>query len=516
VQTRDNLKEFEKIDFNSLSKLALSGKTEDKILASELLSFSGRFNTYKILIDLLQDENADVRKAALIASGDLKKSELWPYIIKNLADERFSNTASSAIRTIGEPILGELDIYFNKVMTGNHVRVNIINLYLSIGGQKAIDLLRNKINYPDENIRQNALLALSMLEYTASRSEITFIKAEIDEEISMIVWTMASLTDLEKYDHGRDLCNALKYELEQKKKNIFLLLSLIYESKTIKTIRDNFENGSSEARAFALEIIDLTVSDEIKETLLPLLDDFSYQDCLRIYADGFPQQKLSVKERLPDIINKNYLKVNRWTKACAIELLKYFSDVEQILAANIVNPDPLLMETAVVTFYSVNKTALFEKEKVLKKEDRERITGVIEKLEFLNTPFNLQIDKIKSLKNTDYFSGIPELDLINLADHADEIHLDRAEVTVFNKNDQKNIYCVINGHVDLYSDGTFVKSLYKGSVFWDARNENKMLEFRAIVDSSLLNIPSDLVYALMVNQSEFTEKIIDLLDNDKN
>ena len=320
-----------KIDIETLSRFCDSNNPKEKLQAAQLLPYSDRYKSLKLLIGLLQDKNPQIRKAALVSSGRVAKPQLWPYIIKNLFDITYSNTAIKAIKIIGNPILEELDNHFEKHTTPKQIKLKIIAVYSRIKGEHALQLLKARIQYPEGDVRHAVLKALSKREYHATLSDSGLVKKAIEEEIAMIVWVMAAQNDIQKEADLQRLSDALKFELNRKKENVFLLLSMLYDSKTILYIRESLKSETSESKVFATEILDLTVSEEIKKLLLPFIEASSLEESIRLYGNLFPQQKLKVFERLNDIVNKDYTKINRWTKACALILMEGFHENERVL-----------------------------------------------------------------------------------------------------------------------------------------------------------------------------------------
>ena len=361
-KTHNLLIEIEDIPFSTITKLSKSTNTSDRIYAAKLLSISSRYNAYKVVIDLLHDDDVLVKKLAIIAAGKIKRFELWPHIIENLTSSTFNNTASAAIKMIGEPILDVLEIYFHKMGNDKQIQIQIIRLIKHIGSKKAVELLRQKINYHNKDVGAEILLSLSSMEYSANVQETPFIKRAIEEEISITVWLMACMIDIGEAEEFSVLHKALETELENKQQNIFLLLSLIYDSKTMQQVLENIKKDDKDSRIYALEIIDITLTDELKELLIPLVDDLSINECINNYYYLFPQQKLNQLDRLIDIINKDFTKINRWTKASAIKQLQdfEFGMTSEILTANIINPDTILMETALYVLFITNPDKYFE------------------------------------------------------------------------------------------------------------------------------------------------------------
>ena len=420
-ENRKEIMEAEDFSFDFMVQLSHSGDSETRENAAKLLGYSGRYNTYKILIQLLKDPSPNVKKAALISSGKIKRYELWPILMECLISPEYGNVASVALSMIGAPILSELDHHFDKISDHKLAQMQIIRIYESVGGEKAVKLLRNKISYPDKDVRYQVMLSLSNLEYHASISETPFIRQTIEESSETMVWIMAALLDIGGSMENLALQNALLQEMEEKKENIFLLLSLLYETRTIRHIRETIESQDAKARIYALEICDMTFSDEIKELFLPLFEDISIPERLHRFRHRFPQEKFSIHERLCEIINKDFTKINRWTKACAIYLLgqqeiQTGDGSEAILAAQFVNPDPLLGELAAWMLFSRDKQYYFNTiYRFEKKEDSgiSRIIGKIKERE--KNPGILLYEKILILKETPLFSPVPEAALVDLA-----------------------------------------------------------------------------------------------------
>ncbi|MCK9204604.1 MAG: MFS transporter, partial [Bacteroidales bacterium] len=412
------IKNEEEFTFDYMVDLARSDVAQERIMAARLLGTSGRYNTYKLLINLMKDSDPGVRKVAIISSGKIKRVELWPFIIENLDIPEYSHSAGEALKIIGEPVLQDLERFFEKISTQKSVKLKILSIVESIGGANAIKSLRKKVNHPDYDIRFQVLLSLSNLEYHASVAEITFIKQTIEESVETMVWIMASLNDLNEDIKSHTLCQALLQELEDKKENVFLLLSLLYDSKTIGHIREYIESQDANAKIYALEICDMTISEDIKELFFPIFEDLPIHEKLNRFRLRFPQQKMTFPERVEDIINKDYSRINRWTKACAIDLLSEIHPdgperVTGLLAANIVNPDPLLAELSLWILYHNYPEDYITILVRFDKKGSQFLSRNLNKIKLREKNADLLIfEKIKLLKSSEFFAPVHELQLL--------------------------------------------------------------------------------------------------------
>lgn len=410
--TIDILEKAKNTPFEMLSELSknINITSENKKTIANLLGYSTRYNSILLLNEYLKDNITEVRQSAIISAGRQKRIELREAVMESLFIPECSNYAYSAIKNIGAPFLDELEVFFNRLGTNKANLPRIISLYSAIGGKKAIELLRKKINFPDKEIREHIFYALNKLEYKAASSEITFIKLVIEEEIATMVWIMAALIDIASTESAVVLVNALQYELKTKKDYILILLAIIYDSSTLQLVKENIKTGTMQSKAFALEIIDLLVSPDIKDMILPLLEDISPEECVNVFSSKFPQEKLNYHDRLIDIINKDFSRINRWTKICAIKELANFN--EQItfdtLAVFFNHNDPLLMDTAMRIIYASNINMFNELLERLRIKENKLY------LDFRGNKLSV-LEKVIRLKNSPMFNSVSEAKLIPLA-----------------------------------------------------------------------------------------------------
>lgn len=498
-------------DFEVLLELSQSPETKKRTLVAKILAQSGSYRTHKILQVLLQDENPETRKAALLSSGQIGKRELWTPIIRNLFNDLYSAQAIAALKMIGEPILSELDRFFDKNTTSKNVKLKIISIYASLKGEKALNLLRSRIQYPDETIRHQVFKALSKMEYRAKLLDVSLIKETIDEEIAITVWVMAAMSDIQKEKNMPLLKEALQYELAQKKENVFLLLSMIYDSKTIRYIQESFQTGTHETKVYATEILDLTVSSGIKDLFLPLLDDLSLEESLILFKDVYPQQKMSVFERLKDIINKDYLKINRWTKACAIIHLENYKESEPVLLSNFLNPDPFIMQNSVV---------------LLKKQNSERFRHVLNKLEkdklaFINkytlqsergmTHFLLS-DKVNFVKSNQLFHPYSNPAIARIIENSTNFILGSGEEINPENLTHDSILFVLSGTISVNVNSQIIRIINKNDLFWSIANDSdEEVVLRGESTAEILILSPELIFNTMSENSEYTREVIGIL-----
>ncbi len=501
-----------------LESLSKSKYTEDRVIAARLLGYSGRYNAFSILSCLLSDNDPKVIKTSLISAGRLKRIELWPAVFEFLQHQEYARFAENALLEIGEPIIEESESYFWKMTNHKPTQLRIIRLMEKIGGKAAIQLLKNKLNYPDKDVRYQTLLSLSRLEYKVLPSETPVLKETLKQLIGGIIWLLASIIDLEKQSGSTlVLRNALKEEIHLKKENVFILLSLLYDAEIIRQVREHLEKGSNQSRVFALEICDIIITQEMKDLFIPIFEDITPQETIQHFRYIFPQQQLDIYERLLEITNKDIYIVNPVIKALAIFLLPEFEQNQRttssLLAANMPNPDPLIKETACMIFFQNYREQYFNTLNRFSGKELKKLNEVTDRIKDIekNSLFSL-LDEILLLKKNTLFASIPAPGLIDLVFNS------KQEVVQKNAGMEQDFlnsdYLAIlaSGRIILKSETGFEKDYFPGDILpagFIFKHEVSPV-FKAESKSSIIFIENSKIFDLMDTDNKLFDKYFSL------
>ncbi len=513
-ETKKELEENTNINFKTLSALAESTDAEERLKAVYLMDNHENYNNYKLLVHLLQDEDIRVRNAALIICGKMKKHELWPHIIESLYDPRSAYAAAIAVRQVGEPILNDLVEFFNKDNLPKEAQIKIIDLFAEVNGKHIPRLLKSKITLADEDVRRHIFTTLGEMQFQFAQSEYPTIKNYIEEDIYCIAWIVAAILDM-GVDHHHDpsmLHHSLQLEFTRKKAFVFLELSMIYDQKTINFFIHGFEDASQEARAYALEVLDMTVSPEFKPLFLPLLTDLEHHELLKAYATRFAQEQMPVRERLEDIINKNYSKISPWTKACAINLIAHFDNVENILLANVLNDSKLLSEMALWELYNKYPQKLAEFGERIADRDKPKIINRLKYFAGIHKEQLLIFDAVTRLKHNPFFMELTEFELVPVAEGAKQVFVAAGTQLSIAKSELEDLYFVLEGACDVqFASGS--ERLIAREFYWYVQSGPSITEltFNAHTDTILLQIDSNTMFTLLAEHMHLSKRIINVL-----
>ncbi|RLD82744.1 MAG: hypothetical protein DRJ10_04730, partial [Bacteroidetes bacterium] len=124
----------------------------ERSIAADGFSEHPTYKVERLLTNLLKDENYDVRCAAIISVGKMKATELYPYLLNNFRTSEYRDIVASAMINIGPGILYELNQYFRKIEYEPALQLKTIEIFEKIAGDKVVEILRSKINYPNKMV----------------------------------------------------------------------------------------------------------------------------------------------------------------------------------------------------------------------------------------------------------------------------------------------------------------------------------------------------------------------------
>lgn len=459
------------ISMDKLEKLSKSIASDDRFLAAKLIRRTSDQKSIFILLELLRDIDPKVKTEAIATARKLQLKETWGVLIELLDSPTYCNAAAAALTECGESVLFSLETAFHKSGQSDMVMIRIVQIIGRIGGPAAMELLWKKIEFPDRRIVRQILLSLRYYNYQAREREITLITTLLENEIGKAIWNMAALQELSNVKHFVFLRNALKEEVNDNFDMIYILLSILYDPQSVQLVRENVESGTPDGIAYAIELLDLFVTPDLKQKLFPLVDDIDVNDKLNQLQIHFPREKYTEIQVLNYILNRNYNQTNRWTKACALHSVAFMEDfrISRGLVAQLFNSDEMLQEAAAWVIYHKDSQAFERIADRLTPEVRRNLEEAIKKNrlhEGLKDGFFLGIEMVMFLKKVPEFRNIKGLILANMVDKMHNINLAENQAIRINQAEEdEQIFIVAEGTVSAKNDGSEVMQLKKGEVF---------------------------------------------------
>ncbi len=333
-----------------------SPSAEDRLFAADVIGETGSAHFSGFLVELLEDLDRDVTARAITAAGRIKDPRLIDVLVRRLSDPSLRPAASVALKQFGESALFELDRGMVSPEASRQVRLQIIDVVRDIGGVAAIEVLLRHIDVGQPELRHQIYLCLATLHYQADPDDQYIFVNRIDEEAQVITYLLAGMDDLY---HIRDytlLHDALGNELEIRRDNMLLLVSFLFPSIVMLNTRANLDSQVSGLRTFALEVLDNLLTTEIKQIVLPLLDDITVAERLEKLAARFPQDRLAPPARFDSILNTHFDSAFYWTQSCLLYLVGKIEATDHIDTAVscLTDDEPIIRETAIWAMAQLN------------------------------------------------------------------------------------------------------------------------------------------------------------------
>jgi HEAT repeat protein/ATP/ADP translocase len=507
-----------------LMYLSDSTDPEDRKLAATVIGDVENRSFYRPLKKLLEDNDPAVKSRAITAAGKIGNPKLADMLVKFLKNPKFSNLAVQALENMGEDALPILAMSFDIYQSRQYVILKIIRILQRIGGKGAISILREKIDYPDKNIRFGVYSALYLSNYVPTREDRKKVRAKIQEEFADAVWSIASLVDLSsaKNKDFSYLEKALINEYKQNLKIIFYLLSFIYESDIFIEVSNLFSCFfrshclSKEKKAFVEEFIEVSLPKEESDVILTLIDDVTIEEKLERLEQYFPIKHLTPKERLKAIIARTDEWTNPWTKSCAIyytvdESAEEFFD---IVTEAVTSKNSLVRETAIWAAHTLDEDRYNQLSGQFADDP---ITLVVQTVHHLNASQKgygnmlLTIEKVMILKTVSIFSRTSENVLAEVASILEEKVVDNGEKIIHRGDIGNCLYIIVNGKVRVHEGETTFAMLGEKEMFGEMAlldTEPRSASVTAEEKTYLLRLEQEAFYELMADRPEIAKGII--------
>ena len=505
----DELLQHGDITKSRIAKLSHSDNSDDRLYAVELLSHNTDPKNLSYLVELLNDGDPKVRTAALKASSKFHAKEVISAVISNLRYPVYANDALNTLVLIGGKGLAQMDSAFYRTGQPIQVMVKLVQAMGRIGGNKAKQQLWNKIDYPDKVIVSHVLLALGYCDFKANVSQITRIKFAIESDISNIAWNLATLDSISAKNENELIREALQEEIKGDIDHVYMLLGMLYDSQSIQLVKENIESGTNEGVTYGLELLDVFLSEDLKQKILPVLDDNSTPEKIKKLEMFYPKPEYEFPLLLKLLLNRDFNQANRYTKACVIYHIgsKNSELYTMDLVAQLFNPDKMLRELAAWALYIVAPDLYEEHTIRLKPEQKKHLDEVI-----LNERKYKKYDLVRFLKRLDLFKGTPGLIISQLVDLTNELFVPEGEMISIDSNKNSYFFVILNGSVNLYESGNIKGNLGKGEFIGELTYTQDYLRSGLIIaveDTVLLRIPKDQFYELLSENIRLAQNVVE-------
>lgn len=521
-QTYDRLRgaEFRLERLKYIEQLTLSKLTDERMFGALLTAYASEEMKPRLLNKLFKDPNYRVRFNAVSSAINTENADIFNNLLEKLNQAQYSNVATAAMVATGESCIDTLEAAFYLSGQALGIQLRIVQIYGRIGTEKAIRLLWTKLGYPNQNVVSGVLKALSHTGYNAPEDEALPIRREVEDFCETAIWNMAAYLNLEAENVSERLLQAIEVEVENNIKTVFHLLALLYDETSVRLVERSLDSGNPNEAEYAIELLNIFLSEETKPFLLPILSDDTYDEKVKRVKDIYPTNAMPAIEVIHSIIQRDYKKVNRWTKVCALrEMERFYSNYNvELLAAHLVNPDLLLKEVAAKILLDQYSSSFEEfKERYQNNSSYELRLETIQKLMYKGEEDEklpkLKFEIVEFLNQNAAFNHVSGYVLCEVANCCDLVSFKAKElINIYRYVDTMDYYIVVKGNVVLTADGCAPKT-YEHQDFihpYDLIEPQKQtLTLTAETDCVLLSIDKFEFNELLTFYDEIPENILE-------
>lgn len=494
-----------------IQKLTRSADANDRHYAAELLLHTSREEGVSFLMELLNDAEPKVRNTAIKTSIKRFNPEVINALIENLASPVFSNQAMNALVLIGADTLTFLDAAFYRSGQNTQVMLKIVQAMGRIGGQRAKDQLWNKIDYPNKMVTSQVLLSLGEAGFKAGISQITRIKYAIETDIADIRWNLSAIQEVAGEGFNDQIKDALRWEVQGDIEHIYMLLAMLYDTRSIELVKENIDSGTADGITYAIELLDVFLTDQLKQRVIPVLDDLTDVERINRLEDFYPRVKLDSKLVLKFIINRDFTQSNRWTKACVIFQIgmQQIADFKLDLIAQLFNPDQFIREVSAWALFQISKAEYEQNTRRLGDHQKKQLDTLV-----IHAKKMMGFEKVLFFQKITIFESIPGLTLSNLADISTELHFGEGETLVLDEKSNNNFYVLVTGVIDFFQRGAFVTQFSQGQFIGEMMPLPNFVNTNLLVAKTEVNIlkfNKDQFYELLADNVRLADKILEFI-----
>jgi HEAT repeat protein len=445
-----------------LLHLAGSPAPGDRVLAATIVGELGLVELFQPLRRLFADPDPAVRRAVVLAAGQIGNARLVPYQIAALADMQTAAAARQSLEQAGRLALPALTAAF--AVAAPLEQILIAAVLARIGGEPAIACLRGAVSHPNADLRAAACAGLAACGYRASGADRTLLRAQIRNEAAYATWLLAASADL-SLATTELLSEAIAIDVQRCCERILHLLAITSDAQAIATARANLVQGTSDRRAYAIEIIDVLLPPDLKLAVLPLFDDLTAEQRLRRLRALFPQPALVPAARLAQLVGSPPMPLGAWARLCALH-----SAAARKVALDL---SPSELAAALVT-----------------------------------------VDRVTALRNVRLFADTPSETLAAIAERLAPLELPPG-APLFDQGERgRALFILVAGAVRIHRDGRTLATMRDGAVLGEITvlvPAPRLISAEAIAPTTLLRLDYSDLDAIFDERPELTLSLIKTL-----
>jgi HEAT repeat protein len=232
---------------------------------------------------LISDDSPEVSCYAIKSAARLLREEHLPAIFRKLGHPSVQEDAISALHKYGRSAIGALGEYLTVGGRDAASKRAAVEVLARIGLPEVVPILMRELERESGELDTAVIDALDRIR--SARTDIRLPEREVERKTLSLIQkycrTYIDLQELEAGDRSAERKRLLKRDLEALLADIFKLLGLSYPQEDIRKAWQNLKTESRNSVAYAVELLDNTLKNEMKDVILPLVEDLTPLERLR-------------------------------------------------------------------------------------------------------------------------------------------------------------------------------------------------------------------------------------------
>ena len=495
-----------------------SPDANDRLLAVRVLEELGTPQVSPLLMSALEDPEPAVRQAALRVAAAVNTPQLRPLLIGALQAPALRPAASRALAAAGEAAIADLEDVYAVPGAAWDLRAAVVAILGRIGREHGVASLVGKLAAADPRIRHQVLLALRQCRYRPVPADQGPVWQAVARLAGDAARCMAAMGDLGAAEGASVLRRALAYELDRCREGVFLLLSFVYDERTLMQAWLHYAFGTFERKGYALEIIDALLPADQRPTVMPVLEVAPSIQRRWAIAQSFGEQMLGADRRLALLAQGSHGRTSPWTRCCAVYALGWRGSTtgDDAIDASLHADEAPVRETARWALarrraYAEGSPSTEETGHAGPVEARARTVGVAAGK---GTGMLLTIEKVLILKTVGIFSEVPDEILAEVASLLQPVDVPAGEIVIREGEVGGTLYIVVDGRVRVRQDNRTIIELGEREVFGELAALDpapRSATVDTVEDSRLFELRNDHLEQLMASNPGIVRGIMRML-----
>ncbi len=382
---RERLNKFNKVQSepdNSIGEVFNNGESHEIMAALYYVAEEKDQNYIPEVISLFRERDPDVQGVSISTAARLDLGGNAHKLIDLLSDPLLYRAAWSTLVNQGENVLDELEMAFYKPDSDISLQTRIVSVISAIGGARSVQLLLQKLEYQHRDVFHSVVRGLYTNNFEATVIQEAQIQNAILRMIQAGTWIMAAKISVRTDDPGGSLARVIEHEIWEVNELILMLLSMIYDRKSVRRIKISLLDRQSDDRQMALELLELLLREPLKTVLVSYFHDVAVREKLDKLKELYPIDVFPTDVLLKRILNRTGTQMGDFIKICVLDRVgnvERFFDEQQIIAQGF-HPNPRIREIAA---------------QLLRKNNPEQYDLLTERIDFPDNSFPGHEDMIR-------------------------------------------------------------------------------------------------------------------------